>query len=358
MSAFCAISPFFRLSALVLLLTGCSRTTDPPTGVAPASDSVPFAPGLAAPSAQAPEGSLTEDRRQRLLAAMLPLIEAHYVLPEVGMKAAAALREHAARGDYASLTVESDFARHVTDDLREVSHDLHFRVRHASDKKKGTKAEQEAEAAIEAKFGFVAVEHLPGNIAILRVDSFRHSPDETGVLPAYAQNMTQVAGASALILDLRENYGGDPATVSLLLSYVFDRTPVHVNDIQGREDVHPWQLWTRAQVPGKRFGGTKPVFVLISKRTISGGEEAAYDLQAQKRATLIGETTAGAANPAPMYPLDDGFVIFVPAARAINPITHTNWEGTGVVPDVAVDPELALDEALARARRALGLDGG
>ena len=99
-------------------------------------------------------------------------------------------------------------------------------------------------------------------------------------------------------------------------------------------------------MPGRRFGGKKPVYVLTSKQTISAGEGLAYALQALGRARLVGETTAGGAHPAGFTDLDDGFKIAVPFARAINPITRTNWEQVGVKPEVVV-PEL---DALAKAR--------
>jgi C-terminal processing protease CtpA/Prc len=186
---------------------------------------------------------------------------------------------------------------------------------------------------------------------VVRIDSFRQGADVPGVAAAYASRMSQVADARALILDLRENHGGDPSAVALLLSYLFEPPPVHLNDIWWRDDGSTWQLWTRAHVEGKRFGGKKPVFVLTSRRTFSGGEEAAYDLQVQKRATLVGETTGGGANPAPLHKLDENFALAIPSGRAINPVTYTNWEGTGVVPDVAVDAAAALEEAHHRALR-------
>ena len=113
---------------------------------------------------------------------------------------------------------------------------------------------------------------------------------------------------------------------------------------------------TQPNVPGKRFGGHKPVFVLTSSTTISGGEELAYDLQSLGRATLIGEKTAGAANPTGGHTLDDWFVALVPGAHPVNPVTRKNWEGVGVKPEVAVKADAALDEALRRA--ALAIHGG
>jgi C-terminal processing protease CtpA/Prc len=92
---------------------------------------------------------------------------------------------------------------------------------------------------------------------------------------------------------------------------------------------------------------------LINAQTISGGEALAYELQGLHRATLIGEKTAGAANITRPCRLDDWFVMMLPVARGINPITKTNWEGVGVRPDVAVSTSAALDEALRRAAQEL-----
>ena len=98
-------------------------------------------------------------------------------------------------------------------------------------------------------------------------------------------------------------------------------------------------------MPGKRLGGGKPVFVLTAKRTFSGAEEFTYNLKNLKRATIIGETTGGGAHPVSPHRIDDHFSIGVPFARAINPISKTNWEGTGVEPDVKVSAAEALEVA-------------
>jgi hypothetical protein len=92
----------------------------------------------------------------------------------------------------------------------------------------------------------------------------------------------------------------------------------------------------------------KPVYVLTSVRTFSGGEEFAYDMQVMDLAELVGETTGGGANPGGTGPLAAGLTMFIPGGRAQNPITGTNWEGVGVIPDVAVPSENALKVALER----------
>lgn len=329
-----------RSALLAFGLLACSR-----------GSTAPSAPVASSASEAAPAGTLTAERRQHVLDWMLPLIRAHYVFPEMGVTAAQALQDHEVRGDYAALSDGKDFAQRLTDDLRAVTHDLHFRVgyRPPGQAPPPPPPEEQAKLDVEARQGVHSVERLADGVAVLKLDSFLDPPDSPALKKAYADAMSEVADARVLVLDLRDNYGGDPTTVAYMLSYLFDPTPVHVNDIWSRDGDVTWQNWTTRDVPGKRFGGRKPIFVLVSKRTISGGEGAAYALQAQKRAVVIGEPTAGAANPSPHYDLDEGFRIYIPSARAISPITHTNWEGSGVQPDVAADAADALKVALSMA---------
>ena len=86
-------------------------------------------------------------------------------------------------------------------------------------------------------------------------------------------------------------------------------------------------------MPGKRLDG-KPAYVLTSAQTFSGAEEFTYNLKNLKRATIVGETTGGGAHPVAGHRIDDHFMIGVSFAGAINPISKTNWEETGVEPDI------------------------
>jgi hypothetical protein len=333
---------------LVSALATCSRG-------APAPSPAPTpAPASASASAAAAAVTLSPDERRRVLDAIPPLIDAHYVFPDVGRATIAAFREHVARGDYDRFTEPLPFARAVTDDLRATSHDLHFYLRYTGEPVDApSRAEEEEHRRLLAAAGFVSVERLAGGVAVLRVDSFIRPPDDPGVLEAYAQRMTEVADAPALILDLRHNHGGDPATVALFVSYFLGPPAVRLIDFWNRDNGQSFTTWTRAAVPGRRFGTDKPLFVLASHDTISGGEEAAYDLKVYKRATIVGEATVGAANPADRHPVSEHFRLAVPFARPTSPVTHANWEGAGVAPDVVVPADDALHEAHARALRAL-----
>jgi C-terminal processing protease CtpA/Prc len=167
-----------------------------------------------------------------------------------------------------------------------------------------------------------------------------------------AANLLAANLLAATIVDLRDNGGGDSDTVAFVASYFFDDKPVHLSDIYEREANKTTPAWTLAKVPGKRFGRTKPVFVVTSAGTFSGGEDLAYSLQTTKRAIVVGEPTAGGAHPVKPVSLDDNFSIMMPYAESISPITHGNWEGTGVVPHVLTTADGALDEALKRATAA------
>jgi C-terminal processing protease CtpA/Prc len=191
-----------------------------------------------------------------------------------------------------------------------------------------------------ANCAFDKAEILFGNIGYVKFDGFM---DPSVCAPTVTAALSFVANADALIFDLRENGGGDPAMVAFIASYLFDgRT--HLNDLYNRKENSTEQYWTLAYVPGERMP-KQPVYVLTSKRTFSGAEEFAYDLQTQKRATLVGETTGGGAHPVAGHTVADYFMVGVPFAKAVNPVTKTNWEGTGVEPDVKVSAAVALTTA-------------
>jgi C-terminal processing protease CtpA/Prc len=155
--------------------------------------------------------------------------------------------------------------------------------------------------------------------------------------------MNFLGNVDALIVDLRDNHGGRPEMVAFLSTYLFAK-PTHLNDLWTRKGDMTQQYWTLPYVPGKRLV-EQPVFVLTSSGTFSGGEEFTYDLKNLKRATIVGETTGGGAHPVSGHSVEGHFAVLVPFARAINPISKTDWEGVGVEPDVKVAASDALSTA-------------
>ena len=310
--------------------------------------------GVGAPStvASALPAELTAGERARLVTEIGRQFELHYVFPEVGTRLAAVLRERAEHGAYDSTDRAEDFARLVTDDLRAVSHDRHAMLEWTSPS--ATNDDDARWRILDAEHrrtaGFTRVERRPGNVAYVVLDSFEPADVARA---AIAARMTEIADADALIIDLRSDSGGDPATVALVASYLFDATPVHLNDMWWRDDGTTDRFFTTPGVEGRRYGAAKPVFVLTSGGTFSAAEELAYDLQCLHRAQVVGEVTKGGAHPVARRPLSPVLTLRVPTGRAINPITMTNWEGTGVKPDLSCPAADAPRVAYVRALRAI-----
>ncbi len=299
--------------------------------------------------AQPEQPDLTIDAaaRTKVIDGVLKRLNDSYVFPEVAKKMEQSIRERVDKKEYDQITSAKQFATQLTKDLQAVSNDKHLRVRysHQPIPERGPQREPTAAEKEERKrdldwrnHGFTKVERLRGNIGYLEFLNFMD--DELGV-DTVAAAMNFVNGTDALIIDMRRNRGGNPAMVALVCSYFFGPEPVHLNDLYWREGNRTNEFWTKKEVAGKRYLN-KDVYVLTSKDTFSGAEEFTYNLKNLKRATIVGETTGGGAHPGGGYRITEHFGMFVPTGRAISPITKTNWEGTGVTPDVAVPAEQAL----------------
>ena len=296
--------------------------------------------------------------RPRVIEAAIVNLKEYYVFPEVADKMADALRTHEKQGDYDSITDGNTFANQLTKDLRAVSNDKHLGVNFSPvalpDGPPAPTPEAKAQMRKQMErmnCGFEKVEHLPGNIGYLKFNMFA---DTDMCAPTAIAAMNFLGNSDAIIFDLRENGGGQPKMVTYISSYLFAK-PTHLNDLWERKGDKTTEFWTSADVSGKRLDD-KPVFVLTSKRTFSGAEEFTYNLKNQKRATIVGETTGGGAHPVSGHRIDGHFMIGVPFARAINPVTKTNWEGTGVEPDVKVAAADALTTAQKLAQDKLRAD--
>jgi len=276
------------------------------------------------------------------------ILDSFYFSPAIGKQLSDSLRARLARGVYNRYPNGPGLALRLNADLAEIAHDKHLGLRYSVPPLPPERSAGEAppipsrEDLDENNCGFKKVEQLDGNVGYVRFDSFEEA-EPCGSTASAA--MTFLAGTRTLIIDLRENGGGKPEMVALIASYLFDHR-THLGDLWDRYADSTHHYWTLDSVAGRRFGGVKPVYVLTSAHTFSAAEEFAYDLQALKRVTVVGETTGGGAHPASEGRLGDHFAINVPWGNAINPITGTNWEGVGVVPDVKVPANDALDAAL------------
>jgi retinol-binding protein 3 len=315
----------------------------PPVRTAQAMPSSPSAPMNLPP--------ISASDKADLIAAAVRELNNRYVFPDVAKRAGEALNAKFKSNAYDSTTDGQALAQALTDDLFALTKDSHLRFQFdpiampvQAPPGQVVPEAQAAAALLDAQqrnFGFERVERLPGNIGYIDLRMF-YSPESAGDTVAAAMNL--VANTDALIFDLRQSLGGFSATVALITSYLLNERTL-LNTFYSREDDSTEQSWSLDWLPGKRFGGTKPVYVLTSKGSISAAEEFAYNLKHLKRATIVGETTTGAANPGAFVKLTPLFTLFITNARSINAITKTNWEGVGVEPDVKVAAQDALRKA-------------
>ena len=280
---------------------------------------------------------------------VVELLAAHYVFPEVGAELGGLLTDRLAAGCYDNVGDESSLAGLVTVDLQSINEDKHLRLLH-SDDEVADESDADGQMAAFTQYaelncgGVARVQRLDGNIGYVELRPILFPPSIVGDVVAGA--MTLIASTDALLIDVRQCLGGDPSMVAFLCSYLFGDEPVHLIDIFERADDRTKQCWTLPYVPGRRFGPTKPVYLLTSGTTFSGAEDLCFDLQELRRATVVGERTGGGAHPREGFRVHPHLEATIPIARAISPRSGTNWESTGVIPDIEVTADQAFDVAV------------
>jgi hypothetical protein len=343
------------VAALAAMIWGTWVAAQIPPGSTTSSDISPQ--GISSLTARS---AVDARMKSEVIASLAQAIRDTYVFPDVANKLEKALKDRQAKGAYAAITSSNEFSAVLTKQMAEIAHDPHLRVMYSANVVPPEEAPKPGQSPLSPdaqspvlqrqlqrnNYALQRVELLPGNVGYLKLNGFTDA-DRGGATVAGA--MAFLANTDALIIDLRENRGGNPGMVQLLASYFFSGgQPVHLNDLSWRQigsrDEILTQWWTLPYVPGKRYLN-KEVYVLTSGRTFSAAEEFTYDLQSLKRATIVGETTRGGANPGGFRRLSDHYSAFIPTGRAINPVTGTNWEGKGVEPDVKVPKENALQRA-------------
>jgi hypothetical protein len=284
------------------------------------------------------------------------LLETRYVFPDVAAAVSGVLAEGLAAGRYPSDARE--LAAAVTADLQSVNGDKHLRLQYHDEalapRAPGDDTEEIAflaRWADQACGGVACAQRLAGNVGYLDLQPILFPAAMCGEIVTAA--MSLVATTDALILDLRHCMGGEPGMAVFAASYLWDHDPVQLTGLRERQDTAPRQMWTLPYVPGRRFGKTKPVYVLTSATTFSGGEQLSYDLQQLGRATVVGEHTRGGAHAREGFPVHPHLEATVSVAVSVNPITGSNWEGVGVAPDIEVAASQARDTAYRLALQAV-----
>lgn len=310
-------------------------------------------------AATLPDTTVDAATRRAVIEGVATRIRTSYVFRDRGSAIARALRARARRGDYDRLTSARALADSLTAHLQTLGRDRHLRVRYSHDvlpplpwRRGATTADEDSMRARgrRTNFGFGRPRRLLGDIAYVEIMSFGFEPqwaEET-----VADVLSDLADAPALIVDIRRNGGGSPRMAAFVTSYLLSADSIHLSTLYWRGN-RVERVYTRRSVPGKRFGPDRPLYVLTGRTTFSAAEGFAYALQALGRAVIVGDTTGGGAHAGGLHRVTDHFGVWVPAARAVNPITRGNWERVGVRPDVAVPARDALTAAHALALRAL-----
>ena len=302
---------------------------------------------------------MDESELTRVVGQVGALIEAHYVFPDVAAAVSRALAEGLAEGRYPAE--EQPLATAVTADLQSVNGDKHLRLLyHEQALPQRTPGDDTEEYAAIARWagmacgGVACVQRLAGHVGYLDLQPILFPAAISG--ESITAAMTLLAGVDALIIDLRHCLGGEPAMTAFIISYLWDHEPAQLSGLRERGQLK--QCWTLPHVPGGRFGKAKPVYVLTSAATFSGGEQLSYDLQQLGRATLIGERTRGGAHAREGFVVHPHLEATISVAEAVNPKTGGNWEGTGVTPDLQMPAAQARDTAYKRALQDVAAAGG
>ncbi|MFG1691611.1 S41 family peptidase [Gemmatimonadota bacterium] len=318
--------------------------------------------GLVCLALALPSSALSQDqtrlddpsRKTEIIQEIARLLEAHYVLPDEAQAFADALRARHSSGAYDRNVNAGDFAEAVTADLVDITGDSHVQLRviDASDLEEDTESPLHHPIRLTRlgqteHLGFRKLEWLPGNVGYLDLIRFYPISESKKMVDGA---MRFLSTADAVIIDLRDNGGGACEGLSYWCSF-FLPYPTQLTSYYARGDDFLTEFWTMEDVGGGRLRDV-PLFLLTSKRTFSASEMLAYDMQVYGRATLVGEATGGGANSVDLFPIDGQFEIYISTSRAINPLTADNWEGVGVIPDVAVPSESALDTAIVLATAA------
>ena len=310
--------------------------------------------GIAAAYGQdaAPQQPAVDEKTQTtIIDSVTAALNDVYVFPDVAKKMEQLVRNNLKEGKYKKIKLLPDFIAQLTGDLQSVSHDRHLHLEMPrSQDQNGAPAltpDEERKRQLEQlrkdNYGFRKVEILPGNVGYIDFRYFAETSFGDPATTAIAA-MNFLAHTDAIIFDLRQNGGGSPSMIQLISSYLFEE-PVHLNTFYIRKTDETQQFWTQGHVVGPKMTEV-PVYVLTSSATFSGAEEFTYNLKNLKRGTIIGEVTGGGAHPVNIQDFPTLHIsLSLPYGRAINPITKTNWEGTGVTPDINVPADQALTVA-------------
>lgn len=307
---------------------------------------------LHSPHSLSAEIILTQSFKKEIISEVTRLLEDKYVYPDRGKVAANELNHRFETGYFDEINDPQTFANRITGILDVIS-DLHLWVNYQLDPipedynhLNPSPGQQIEQAALlrRRNYGFEKVERLPGNLGYIELRDFHYEAETSEEV--LANVMKFVRFTDGLIIDLRRNGGGDPEMVSLFLSYLIEGETL-IGTFRYREENKVEEHWTRGELAGPHYTEARPVYILMSQNTFSAAESFSYILQARNRAVLVGERTPGGANPSDNVRLHEHFMMSIPMAMSVDPITQSNWQYVGVRPD----HDAPADEALTLTQR-------
>ncbi|WP_339918371.1 S41 family peptidase [Yeosuana marina] len=295
---------------------------------------------------------ITKDEKVEITEMISKNLLKTYIDLDDAQEMTALLKSNIKSNKYETITNPDNFAEIVTQDLQNVSHDLHLKLKYEPKKIAQSQRIMPEEMKIkresimsmkmaEVNYGFTEVKVLNGNIGYLNLRMFADTIYAKDVATAA---MNFLHNTNAIIIDLRENGGGVPSMVQLLSSYFTKAKPVLLSNFYEREKDLKTQLFTFETIDGKRMTN-KPLYILTSENTFSAAEAFTYTLKHLNKAVVVGEVTRGGANRTRTINLNDDFSLSLPYIKAIHPVTNTNWEGKGVQPTIKTTKKEAFVKA-------------
>ena len=309
---------------------------------------------MAASLVHAQNDPLTLQQKKKMIKQISRLIEDQYVYPERGKAYAAKFLEYSLDDVYAEIEDPKQFGETVTADLQELTGDRHFGFRLIESS--GLEENEQGSLHHPVRYyrlmhkehtGLLHLEWLEGGIGYAELCRCYGGAEGLEMIELA---MKFLSSADAIIFDVRDNGGGSGDLLFTLCSYFFEY-PTQLNSFYTRQEDFTQDYWTEEKIAGERLLDI-PVFILTSRKTFSAAESFVFDMKVRQRAVIVGDSTGGGAHSVDLFKVGDRFEIYIPTGRSFNPLTGADWEGTGVIPDVLVAAESALDTALVLAKEA------
>jgi hypothetical protein len=296
------------------------------------------------------EDAITKKEKTALVETVCERIEKIYAFTENIQKICVLLKSNLEQGAYSKYDSPGEFAARLSEDLESVTHDKHFKMIHDPGQAAAMAEQAGGSGAFytpqmvrqyrRMNYGFKELKILEGNVGYLDLRDFFPLKWASGAAVAA---MNFLADCDAVIIDLRYNGGGEDLTVNFILSYFLDpgESGITFSTSFTRSTNSYYQSATWPYVPGRTLWHM-PLYLLTSKSTFSGAEAFAFRLKSLKRASLVGETTRGGANPVQIQETGGKYVIYIPSETIVESPVAGDWEGVGVQPDIAAEASSAL----------------